>query len=501
MIRTRLTLWNAFALAIVLTGLGMVLFASTRASLYRAVDDDLSGRARFLTASWQEFPWHDHHGHDHRREPFGDERRELASIPGVDPVQSRRVAFDAFISHPRVVHLDEVGSTEEDPPWNAGAIARSLKGKRESLDSVIDGHRVRILSFPLFSGGKVVAAGQFAVPLDAADAAMAHLGSAMLIMLPVALIATSITGVWLTRRALRPVGQIAASAGRIEENNLSERLPANGKDEFAELARVFNSMLDRVEGSFRRLEEAYDAQRRFIADASHELKTPLSTIKTRLGVALRKEQTPERYVEHLTAIRGASNSMSSIVSDLLLLARSDEGKLLGSVHDIPLASLADEAASVVADVHGRTIESHVDEGLVVEGDEASVSRVLVNLLDNAARHTPPGGSVEIDGHQEEGSVVLRICDTGVGIPPEDVSRVFERFYRVAAARDRESGGTGLGLAIVRSIVRAHGGHVSLESELGRGTTVTVVLPTKHKKGVELLGRMKRPDGDRPEPER
>ena len=379
---------------------------------------------------------------------------------------------------PRVLRADEVGAQDDERPWDVAAMARALKGRRESLDGVVEGHRVRILSFPLVENGVVVAGGQFAAPLAAADAATERLARAMLLLLPVALAVTSIMGFGLTRRALRPVAQIAASAGRIEASNLSERLPKMGKDEFAELARVFNAMLDRVEGSYRNLEAAYDSQRRFIADASHELKTPLATIKTRLGVALRKDQAPERYVEHLGAIRNASDAMSSIVGDLLLLARSDEGGLLGSVRDVPLASLAEEAASVVAGLHGRPIESHVEEDLAIQGDEASLSRVLVNLLDNAARHTPSGGTVEIDGRRENGHVVLQVRDTGVGILAEDVPRVFERFYRVAAARDRVSGGTGLGLAIVRSIVRAHGGQVSLESEFGRGTTVTVVLPTK-----------------------
>lgn len=475
MIRTRLALWNAATLAVVLTLLGLILFATTRAGLYGAVDADLGRRADFLRGDWSHVPPHGHWGHDHHGDRLED-RREPPNGTGIDPELSRRVAFDAFLAHPRLRRLDETGPWNGETPWEPNAMALSLGGRQEIVDTVVEGRRVRVLSFPILQGGRLVAAAQFAAPLDAADAATAHMAQAMLVMLPVALIATSITGVGLTRRALQPVAQIAASAERIEAASLSERLPELGRDEFSDLARVFNAMLDRVEGSYRKLEETLQAQRRFVADASHELKTPLATIKTRLGVALRKEQTPERYVEHLAAIRGASNAMSSIVGDLLFLARSDEGRLLGAVHDVPLASLADEAASLVAGLHERSIECHVEEDLTVRGDEASLSRVLINLLDNAARYTPEGGRIEIEGHREDGRAVLRVCDTGLGIPSEDVPRVFDRFYRVAAARDRESGGTGLGLPIVKSIVRAHGGEVSLESELGRGTTVTVVLP-------------------------
>ena len=342
MIRARLALWNAVALAVVLVTLGGLLFASTRASLYRAVDDDLSARGLFLESDWRKVRGHDRHGHDHDRHK--DDHHEPMPGPGEDPALSRRIAFDAFIARPRVLRADEVGATRDEVPWDAAAMARALKGRRESLDAMIEGHRVRVLSFPLIENGVVVAGGQFAAPLAAADAATDRLARAMLFLLPVALAVTSLMGFGLTRRALRPVAQITASAGRIEASSLSERLPEVGRDEFAELAHVFNAMLDRVEGSYRDLEEAYSAQRRFVADASHELKTPLATIKTRLGVALRKDQTPERYVEHLGAIQTASNSMSAIVGDLLLLARSDEGEPQGDRREIPLASLAEEGS-------------------------------------------------------------------------------------------------------------------------------------------------------------
>jgi signal transduction histidine kinase len=475
-------LWNMFALSIVLTSLGLILFASTRASMYRAVDDDLGRRAKFLETNWDRTRQRGHHldhdhdaDHDHDR-LLADRRQDPPLGSEVDPEQFSRVAFDEFIEHPRIQRLGE--QSDEDRPWSSDAMARSLGGSREFLDSNIQEHGVRILSFPIRSNGGIVAAAQFAAPLDETRAATAQLGRSMLVMLPVALIATSVVGVWLTRRALHPVAQFAFSAGRIEAHNLSERLPETGKDEFAELAHVFNLMLDRVERSFRQLEDAYHSQRRFIADASHELKTPLATIKTRLGVALRKEQTPSRYVEHLQSIQGATNSMTAIIGDLLLLARSDEGNPTGSVSVIPLASLADEAASLISDVYARSIEMDIEEGLTVEGHEGSVSRLLVNLLDNAARYTPPTGVVEIAGYRENGAVVTRVRDTGVGISPEDVPHVFERFYRVAAARDRESGGTGLGLAIVLSIVKAHRGEVELESTPGKGTTVTVTLPLR-----------------------
>lgn len=467
MIRTRLTVWNTVVLAAVLTFLGLVAFVSTRASLYGAVDEDLNRRAQFLVLHWQDFP------------KTAPPEPAFPSRPGtgIDPAQFRRIEFEAFLMMPRISRPGEVIHSRERDPFDKAALQRSLNGQREMFDFLVDGRRVRVLSVPLKIGGKITGAAQFAASLENADIGVARLARVLLILLPLALLATSITGVWLTRRALRPVAEIASTASQIEATNLSGRLSVQGRDEFANLASVFNSMLERLESSFRTLEESYDTQRRFIADASHELKTPLTAIKTRLGVARRKEQTPERYAEHLQAIERSTNSMSSIVADLLLLARSDEGKLLGGSRTIPLESLAEESVSVVSDAHGREIERDIEAGLTVQGDESGISRVLTNLLDNAARYTPPSGHILLSAYRAGGHVIIKVKDAGIGIPPEDLPHVFDRFYRVAAARDRESGGTGLGLAIVRSIVRAHHGTVVVESELGRGTTFTIDLPS------------------------
>lgn len=466
MIRTRLTLWNAVALAVVLTVLGLVAFLSTRASLYGAVDEDLQRRGEFLARGWKDFPERP------PEEPRPRDRRE----PSVAPAEFRRVEFESIIARPRIQRIGKQRAGWDAEPYDPAAIQAAFRGETRLFDARLEGHRARVLSLPLRINGRVTGAAQFAANLENADAGVARLGRVLLVLLPIALVATSATGVWLTRRALRPMAEIADEAGRIEATNLSERLTVTGNDEFGHLADVFNSMLGRLEGSFRDLEEANASQRRFIADASHELKTPLTAIKTRLGVASRREQTAERYAEHLAAIERSANGMSSIVSDLLLLARADEGRLKIGTRLLPLDSLADEAVAVVEDVHGRKIEAQVEDGLLVRGDESGLSRVLVNLLDNAARHTPPDGRIRLDAEGADGHLLIRVSDTGAGIPPENLPHVFDRFYRVSTARDRETGGTGLGLAIVRSIVGAHGGNVSIVSEPGKGTAVTVELP-------------------------
>ena len=395
---------------------------------------------------------------------------------GIDPALLRRLEFDVYLMRPRIWRVGQAPAGPDGGSWDGSALTRSRNGESLLFDTRIEGRRVRILSIPVRSDGQIVGVAQFAESLEDADIASERLGVVLLVMLPLALLVTSAAGVWLTRRALRPVAKITSAASHIEATNLSGRLEEHGDDEFGQLARVINSVLVRLEGSFSNLERAYTSQQRLIADVSHELKTPLTAIKARLGVARCREQTAERYKEHLAAIERSANTMTSIVEDLLLLARADEGSLNLAGRVLPVESLADEAVALVADALGVNIVEEIQEGILLRGDERAISRVIVNLLDNAARHTPPSGLIKLSASLDSNKVRIQVADTGVGIPPEDLPHVFDRFYRVAASRDRRYGGTGLGLAIVQSIVTAHAGSVSITSRLGMGTTVTVELP-------------------------
>lgn len=467
MIRTRLTVWNTVILTAVLTVVGFVVFASTRAGLYGAVDRELIARANFLATTVQNLP---------EKPPKVPPMHQEQPL-GVDPSQFRRIEFEFYIARPRFHMLDFKKIPPDEGPWDAAADARSLKGSRELFDSQIEGRRVRVLSLPLYKRGRLVGAAQLAASLEHADLAVANLGRVLLLLLPLALILTGFAGVWLTRRALRPVGEFADAAGKIGAESFSARMPAAGADEFAHLGRVFNSMLDRLETAYRNLEEAYETQRQFVADASHELKTPITAMRTRLGIATQKVQTPDKYIEHLESLTRSTNKMSSIVSDLLLLARADEGKLLGSKRAVPLESLMEEAASIVEDAYGHKIEVMAEPGLEVQADPEALSRVLTNLLDNAARHTPKDGSIVLCAARRAKGVLIQVEDNGSGIPREHLPRLFDRFYRVDVSRERETGGTGLGLALVKAIVEAHQGTVKITSEFGRGTTVTIELPS------------------------
>ena len=287
----------------------------------------------------------------------------------------------------------------------------------------------------------------------------------LLTMIPIALLIAGAGGMFLTGRALAPIRAVTQAAGRIGVEDLSERLPVRGKDEFAKLEETFNGMLARLEASFER-------QKRFVADASHELKTPLTVIKANSSLALTDPDLTPDYRETLVEIDRAADRTARIVQDLLLLARTDHGQLPLKESEVPLETLftgtVSEARKLYTD--GAQISVQVSKE-AVWGDAHLLHRLLLNLLDNALRHTPKDGMVQVTALTDGFSV----SDSGEGISPEHLAHLGERFYRVDSARARTGGGTGLGLAISRAIAEAHGGTLEIQSELGKGTTLRVTL--------------------------
>jgi signal transduction histidine kinase len=275
----------------------------------------------------------------------------------------------------------------------------------------------------------------------------------------------------LAGRMLRPVGQITAAARRIQATNLSERIALDGpQDELKTLADTFDEMLGRLDASF-------DAQRQFVADASHELRNPLAVIQTNADVALQEEAVPAEVQARLEAVRRAADRMRQLVDDLLALARLELAAAKRG--DVELAEVVGEVSDELdplARAHGLRLESSAEEGLHVLADRDAVKRALANLLDNAFRHSPPGAPVQLAATRRNGWAVVTVADAGPGLSPAEQERVFERFWRSDSARSRESGGTGLGLAIVRRIAESHGGEVAVRSEPGSGSTFELRLP-------------------------
>lgn len=291
---------------------------------------------------------------------------------------------------------------------------------------------------------------------------------------PVALLLASLGGLWIANKALRPVDRLTRAAERIGRGNLKERVQeVETNDEIGRLAATFNEMISK-------LEQAFERERRFTADASHELKTPLAILRGDIEVALRRERSSEEYERVLLSSLEEISRLTKLTDDLLTLARSDAGERVLELEPVRLDHLAAEAHAYVQPLaHSIGITLSFDaprSPILVEGDEKRLKQLLVNLLDNAIKYTPSGGSARLALAVEDSSALIEVSDTGRGIPPAALPHVFERFYRQSDPKDSRVTGFGLGLAISKWIVDAHGGSIRVESAEGKGSRFTVRLP-------------------------
>jgi two-component system, OmpR family, sensor kinase len=295
--------------------------------------------------------------------------------------------------------------------------------------------------------------------------------------IPIVLLFATAGGYFLARKSLAPVAAMASQAQGMGAANLRDRLSvANQRDELGQLARSFNQLLDRLEESFER-------QRRFISDASHELRTPVAILRGETEVTLAKEnRSPEEYREALDVMRDESQRLSHIIEDLFTLTRADAGQYPLTLQDFYLDELVTELvrhARSLALAKNISLTSSIEPELPVHGDEALIRRLLLNLLDNSFKYTPPGGCVIVECRKHDKEISLSVIDSGTGIPKDLHDRVFERFFRVDKARSRadsDTGGAGLGLSIARWIAEAHHGRLELTRSDASGTTFTAYLP-------------------------
>ena len=455
--RTRLTLWYVALLAGTLIVLGSLGLWLIRERLHASRDDLLRSKAAAVGTEVDL---------EKGRLEFPDDgpRNALPSVAtGLDLIrvwdQDRGVVFEqaaspAFPSMPPDV-LDAV-----------------LAGAEHFETVTVSGEGFRLYTQPIYRKGKVVGALQIGRSEADTDALLGQLRNLSLGGLAVALAVAWLGGSFLARRALAPVDRITRAAESLGAGDLSLRLPMpEVDDEFGRQTAAFNAMLGR-------LERAFERQRRFTADASHELRTPLSVIRSLAEVALTSPRDEAYDRQAYTSIADETERLGRLIDSLLLLARADQGNPLDAVP----VDLDEVAVDVVERVAERASRQQVELVLSaptrqrVSGDPSWLTQLTLNLVDNALRHTPAGGRITVAVAAEAAGVTLTVSDTGAGIAPEHVPRLFERFYRVDVARSRATGGAGLGLAICEWIARSHGGHLSVESEVGRGTTFTCWLP-------------------------
>jgi len=452
-IRFRLTAWYFCSLAVILGLFALAVWYGMESSMLKAVDHDLRLRSE-----------------DVRQ--FID--RELASTPGE--------LFDDFQEQ---ATLGLGGSLLEVRDSGGRVLFRSARlGKVQLLQGAANSaieytmRRGNHLNLRLATSTIDIRGQRFTIGVaeslhEFQESRESFEGLLVLLALPSLLLA-ALGGLWLSGRALSPVDRITSQARRISISNLETRLqPPAAKDELQRLALTLNEMLERIDSAVKRMVQ-------FTADASHELRAPLTLIHTAAEFSLRRERTREELLDAMRKILRESGRTSRMVDDLLLLARADSGR--GSSTRTPVdlcvsARSAVEQAMILAEPKGIRVHSRIPEAAtVVEGDEAVLGRLWLILLDNSVKYGNPGGQIDFEVTIEDGEVVARVIDTGVGIAPEELPHIFDRFWRADKVRSRSMGGAGLGLSIAQWIVQQHRGRITVISEIGKGSQFTVRLP-------------------------
>jgi heavy metal sensor kinase len=318
---------------------------------------------------------------------------------------------------------------------------------------------------------------EFGSLLDPVETMLNHLFLQLILGLPLAVIVITVGGFLLVRRALMPVEQITRAAERITQHNMSERLPVSHTgDELERLSVSLNRMI-------ARLDDAFQNSRRFVADASHELRTPLTILRGELEHLVDDPRYDTELRDRAASLLEEAIRLSKIVEELFTLSRLDAGEAQTDWSRFDLSELAKtttEQMSLLAEDKDISVSCKAKQPALVEGDRARLKQVIVNLLDNAIKYTPAKGSIQLSVSTTNGHAVLEVADTGIGIPPDALPHVFERFYRVDQTRHADSESAGLGLSIVKSICTAHGADVEAESDPGKGSRFRVKLPIAQK---------------------
>jgi len=357
----------------------------------------------------------------------------------------------------------------ENAPGNGAALDVGSARSR-FLDLTFQGAQYRAATVPVNSvDGTTVAVFEVALPLATTRNLSSEVLMSLLIVSAAVIVFGTALAVLVARASLRPLTRAADTAARVTQSSLTQRIEYDGPpDEAGRMVAAINAMLDR-------LENAFGEQRRFTADASHELRTPLAIMSGHLELLRDVEMGDAERAEELAVISDEVERMGQLVNDLLALARLEAGGA-SARQPLEIASLLHEAAGRGRALGDRVISVDVEPGLWVDGDPEQLNRALLNLVANAVAHTAPGGAISLTARAAAASVTISVSDDGPGIRPDELARVFDRFYRASGPRPGGSGGSGLGLAITRRLVQLHDGTITVENRDEGGASFVIRLP-------------------------
>ena len=451
-IRVRLTAWFSGILGLTLVVAGIGVRLGIQDSIHDTVDKDLRARLAGMRVFLE----------------------KQTSDPGSGPLREELEEQGSMMpagAHIRISANDGnwIYQSEAVKHWGSQTpVDRPLPGNGKIHTIVANGEPVRVLTASV-SVGTI----EIGVPLGEFHEMLDDFTWTALLASPVLLLLAAAGGYWMSRRAMEPVDAITRMAQQIGAKDLSRRLPLRGAgDELDRLSGTLNAMFARLESTFERITG-------FTADASHELRTPIAVIRTTAELARGKPRSQQEYEQALDGILAESERTSSLIEDLLLLARADAAADEIVYEPVDLAEAVRDAcaeARVLAEAAKLDLSLETSAEAVVAGDSHALHRLLLALLDNAIKYTPPGGSVRVSMRVEASHALVMVNDTGIGITAEDLPHIFERFYRASKARSRRNGGAGLGLSIAQWIASRHGGAITVESTVGRGSTFFLKLP-------------------------
>jgi heavy metal sensor kinase len=448
-ISTRLTTWYFLFVAVALIGFAALALTVMRQSIYATVDEQLEDRSHALQVL-------------------------IARSGGEDLSDAVREHNELQSSSQLLQVSDGAGKfLYRSPVMERLGVPAAQANQRQFANVAYGDLPLRILSSTVSVGGQRFIV-QVAEPMDDYLEALERFRTAMFISIPVLLLLAAGGGYWMSTRALRPVDRITHAAQMINPQDLSRRVivPQTG-DELQRLAETLNQMLQRIESAVARITQ-------FTADASHELRTPVALIRTRAEVTLAKPRNIDQYRDALKEVLAESERTTALIENLMTLARADTGSETLNFNRTDIGDIAREV-STQAQTLSDAKQLHwsvaiPDAAIWVRGDANALRRLLLILVDNAVKYTPPAGSISLALQRNGSHAEIRVRNNGIGISADDLPHIFDRFYRADKARSRELGGTGLGLSIGRWIANAHGGDIQVETSTPNGTTFVVRLP-------------------------